>query len=78
MLILIFFWIAHTFSVTLRIQKYMFSVNDVSYDSKETESGRRFSISHYKYRGSFSVMSRMEMCRDCHDQEGKNFFPFLP
>ena len=76
MLILIFFWLAHTFSVTLRIQEYVFSVNDVPHDSKETEFGRRFSISHYKYRGSFSVMSCMEMCRDCHDQEGKNFFPF--
>ena len=49
---------------------------NVPHDSKETEFGRRFSISHYKYRGSFSVMSCMEMCRDCHDQEGKNFFPF--
>ena len=78
MLILIFFWLAHTFSVTLRIQEYVFSVNDVPHDSKKTEFGRRFSISHYKYRDSFSVMSCMEMCRDCHDQEGKNFFPFLP
>ena len=76
MLILIFFWLAHTFSVTLRIQEYVFSVNDVPHDSKETEFGRRFSISHYKYRGSFSIMSSMEMCRDCHDQEGNNFFPF--
>ena len=76
MLILIFFWLAHTFSVTLRIQEYVFSVNDVPHDSKETEFGRRFSISHYKYRGSFSVMSGMKMCCDRHDQERKNFFSF--
>ena len=54
----------------------MFSVNDVPYDSKETEFGRPFSISHYKYRGSFNVMSRMEFCRNRHDQEGKTFFSF--
>ena len=76
MLILIFFWLARTFSVTLRIQEYVFFVNDVPHDSKETEFGRRFSISDYKYHGSFSVKSWMEICRDCHDQEGKNFFPF--
>ena len=68
------FLFAHTFSVTLRIQEYVFSVNDVPHDSKETKFRRRFSISHYEYRGSFSVMSCMEMCRDFHDQEGNNFF----
>ena len=76
MLILIFFWLAHTFSVTHRIQEYVLSVNDVSHGSKETKLGRRFSISHYKYRGSFSVMSHMEMCCDRHDQEGNNFSSF--
>ena len=76
MLILNFFWLGHTFSVTIRIQEYVFSVNDVPHDSKENESGRRFSISDYKYRGSFGVMSCMDMCRDRHDQERKNFFLF--
>ena len=76
MLMLILFWLAHTFSVILRIKEYVFSVNDMSHNSKETESGRCFSISHYKYRGNFSVMFCMEMCRDRHDQERKNFFWF--
>ena len=53
-----------------------FFVNDVPHDSKEIGFGRRFSISHYKYRGSFSIMSCMEMRRDCHDPERDNFFPF--
>ena len=55
---------------------YVFSVNDVPHDSKVTEFGRRFLISHYKYRGSFSVMSGKEMCRDRHDQERNNLFLF--
>ena len=76
MLILIFFWLAHTFSATLSLQEYVFSVNDVPHDSEETEFGRHFSISHYKYRGSFSVMSCMEMCCDRHDQERKISFSF--
>ena len=55
---------------------YVFSVNDVPHDSKVTEFRRRFLISHYNYRGSFSVMSGKEMCRDRHDQERNNFFLF--
>ena len=54
----------------------MFFVNDMPHDSKETEFGKRFSITHYKYRGSFSAMFCMEMCHDSPDQKGKNFFPF--
>ena len=34
MLILIFFWLAHTFSVTLKIHKYVFSVNDMPHVSR--------------------------------------------
>ena len=34
MLILILFRLAHTFSVTLRIQEYAFSVNDVRHDRR--------------------------------------------
>ena len=33
------------------------------------------SQSHINVFNSFNVMSCMEMCGDCHDQEGKNFFP---
>ena len=75
MLILILFWLLPTFSVTLTLQEYVFSVKDVQHDSKETEFGRFFSISHYKYCGSFSVMPCMEMCRDRQDQE-RTFFHF--
>ena len=50
------------FSQLLRIPKYVFSVYDVPNDSKETEFERRFSISQYKYRGSFSNMSSMIKC----------------
>ena len=56
------FWLSHTFSVTLRIQEYVFSVYDVLHNSKETEFWRHLSVSQYKYRGIFSVMSRMEIC----------------
>ena len=34
------------------------------------------SQSYIIYRGSFSIMSCMEMCRDCHNQERKTFFSF--
>ena len=33
------------------------------------------SQSHVNVSNSFNVMSCMEMCGDCHDQEGKNFLP---
>ena len=61
-LILTLFGLSHNFSVTLRIAEYVFYVYDVPLDIEETEFERRFSISQYKYRGSFSNMSSMKMC----------------
>ena len=61
-LILTLFGLSHNFSVTLRIAEYVFYVYDVPLDIEETEFERRFSISQYKYRGSFSNMSSMIKC----------------
>ena len=50
---LILFRRSYTFSVTLKIQEYIFSVYDVPHDSMETEFGRRLSILQYEHRCAF-------------------------
>ena len=62
---LILFWLTQTWLVTLRIQEYAFSGCTLSPDSKETKLGSSDEASPSagkKYRGSFSAMSRMEVC----------------